>query len=40
MNPKTTFILPADMGAFKNGSILAEKLGMQVGQVEKKRISG
>ncbi|MFA5878143.1 MAG: ribose-phosphate diphosphokinase [Candidatus Staskawiczbacteria bacterium] len=39
INPKISFLLPADMGALKNGSILAEKLGITVGQVEKERIS-
>ena len=38
-NPETTFILPADMGALKKCSILATKLGMPFGRVEKERIS-
>ncbi len=38
-NPETTFILPADMGALKKCSILAAKLGMSFGRVEKERIS-
>jgi len=33
------FLLPADMGAFKKGTILAEKLKIPFGRVEKKRIS-
>lgn len=38
-NLENALILPADMGAFKKGSILAEKLGVPVGRVEKERIS-
>ncbi|MEK7664530.1 MAG: ribose-phosphate diphosphokinase [Patescibacteria group bacterium] len=38
-DPKNAFILPADMGAFEKGSILAKKLKMQIGAVEKRRVS-
>jgi len=37
--PQNTFILPADMGASKKCSILAGKLGIPFGLVEKERIS-
>jgi ribose-phosphate pyrophosphokinase len=39
IDPKNAFILPADMGAFKKGSLLAKKLKMPIGRVEKERIS-
>lgn len=36
---KNSFVLPADMGAFKDASVLAKKLGIPVGRVEKERVS-
>jgi ribose-phosphate pyrophosphokinase len=38
-NTKDTFLLPADMGAFKKGSILGIKSEIPFGWVEKERIS-
>lgn len=38
-NYNNAFILPADIGAFKKGSILAKELNLPVGQVEKERFS-
>lgn len=38
-NLESAFILPGDMGILKNTSILAEKLGIPFGEVEKERIS-